>query len=478
MNITISSSNDVSKASNLVLLINEKTDWKQIENIVTPSLAKTIQQKVAQKVNPFVLNSGTEILLVVNIENGKQLWQQKETARKFGFQINKSLNAQKAEAVSIFNATNENALAFAFIEGLALSNYQFTKYLTKDNEPKSLTKILVDKSALTKSEIEELNILIEAVFKARTLINEPVNFLTAKQLGEEFKIMAKEAGIKVEVFDKKKIETLKMGGLLAVNSGSQDPPSFSILEYKPAKAKNKQPIVLVGKGVVYDTGGLSLKPTPNSMDQMKSDMSGAACVAATIFAAAKAKLPLYIVALAPATDNRPGEKAYTPGDVIRMMDGSTVEVLNTDAEGRMILADALHYAKKYKPELVIDVATLTGAAMRALGSHASAYMGTADKLTKEKIEKSGFETFEKLWEFPLWEEYGKMLHSDIADQKNIGGELAGMITAGKFLEKFTNYPWLHLDIAGPAFTLSESEYRGKGGTAIGVRLLFDFLKNY
>lgn len=478
MNITISSSNDVSKASNLVLLINEKTDWKQIENIVAPSLAKTIQQKVAQKVNPFVLNSGTEILYVVNIEKGKQLWQQKETARKFGFQINKSLNAQKAEAVSIFNATNENTLAFAFTEGLALSNYQFTKYLTKDNEPKSLTKILVDKSALTKSEIEELNILVEAVFKARTLINEPVNFLTAKQLGEEFKIMAKEAGIKVEVFDKKKIETLKMGGLLAVNSGSQDPPSFSILEYKPAKAKNKQPIVLVGKGVVYDTGGLSLKPTPNSMDQMKSDMSGAACVAATIFAAAKAKLPLHIVALAPATDNRPGEKAYTPGDVIRMMDGSTVEVLNTDAEGRMILADALHYAKKYKPELVIDVATLTGAAMRALGSHASAYMGTADKSTKEKIEKSGFETFEKLWEFPLWEEYGKMLHSDIADQKNIGGELAGMITAGKFLEKFTDYPWLHLDIAGPAFTLSESEYRGKGGTAIGVRLLFDFLKNY
>lgn len=478
MNIIISSSNDVSKASNLVLLINEKTDWKQIENIVTPSLAKTIQQKVAQKVNPFVLNSGTEILYVVNIENSKPIWQQKETARKFGFQINKSLNAQKAEAVSIFNATNENALAFAFTEGLALSNYKFTKYLTKDNEPKSLSKILVDKSALTKSEIEELNILIEAVFKARTLINEPVNFLTAKQLGEEFKNMAKEAGIKVEVFDKKKIETLKMGGLLAVNSGSQDPPSFSILEYKPAKAKNKQPIVLVGKGVVYDTGGLSLKPTPNSMDQMKSDMSGAACVAAVIFAAAKAKLPLHIVALAPATDNRPGEKAYTPGDVIRMMDGSTVEVLNTDAEGRMILADALHYAKKYKPELVIDVATLTGAAMRALGSHASAYMGTADKSTKEKIEKSGFETFEKLWEFPLWEEYGKMLQSDIADQKNIGGELAGMITAGKFLEKFTDYPWLHLDIAGAAFTLNESEYRGKGGTAIGVRLLFDFLKNY
>lgn len=478
MNITISSSNDVSKASNLVLLINEKTEWKQIENIVSPLLAQIIQQKVAQKINPFVLNSGTENLLIVNIENGKQLWEQKEAARKLGFQVNKIVNQQRADAVSIFNATNETSIAYAFTEGLALSNYKFTKYLTKDKEPKTLTKILVDKRALSKSEIEELNVVVDAVFKARTLINEPVNFLTAKQLGEEFKALAKEAGLKAEVFDKKKIEALKMGGLLAVNSGSQDPPTFSILEHKPAKAKNKQPIVLVGKGVVYDTGGLSLKPTPNSMDQMKSDMSGAACVAAVVYAAAKAKLPLHIVALVPATDNRPGEKAYTPGDVIRMMDGSTVEVLNTDAEGRMILADALHYAKKYQPELVIDVATLTGAAMRALGSHASAYMGNADQSTKEKIEKSGFETFEKLWQFPLWEEYGKMLQSDIADQKNVGGEFAGMITAGKFLERFTSYPWLHLDIAGTAFTLSESEYRGKGGTAIGVRLLFDFLKNY
>jgi len=478
MNITISISNDVSKASNLVLLVSDKTNWKAIENIVSPAIAKTIQGKLAKKVNPFVLNSGTEILFVVNVDGNKELWQQTETARKFGFQINKSLNAQKADAVSVLNTTGESALAYAFTEGLALSNYKFSKYLTKDKEDKALTKVLVDKNTLSKAEVEELNILVNAVFAARTLINEPVSFLTAKQLGEEFKKLAKEAGVKAEVFDKKKIETLKMGGLLAVNYGSQDPPSFSVLEYKPAKAKNKQPIVLVGKGVVYDTGGLSLKPTGNSMDQMKSDMSGGACVAAVITAAAKAKLPLHIVALVPATDNRPGENAYTPGDVIRMMDGSTVEVLNTDAEGRMILADALHYAKKFKPELVIDVATLTGAAMRALGSHASAYMGTASKSTKEKIEKSGYDTFERLWEFPLWEEYGKMLQSDIADQKNIGGELAGMITAGKFLEKFTDYPWLHLDIAGAAFTLSESDYRGRGGTAIGVRLLFNFLKNY
>lgn len=478
MNISISISNDVSQSANLVVLVNEKTNWKSLESIASPAIAKVIQDKLAKKVNPFVLNSGLETLYVASIDSQKELWQQREIARKFGYQINKSLNVQKIESVALFNATNEAVLAFSFVESLLLSNYEFPKYFTQNTNTKSLSKITIDKNALTKAETSELSILADAVFKARTLVNEPVNFLTSVQMGEEFKKMAKEAGIKIQVFDKKKIESLKMGGLLAVNYGSQEPPTFSVLEYKPAKAKNKQPIVLVGKGVVYDTGGLSLKPTANSMDQMKCDMGGAACVASTIYAAAKAKLPLHLVALVPSTDNRPGENAYTPGDVIRMMDGSTVEVLNTDAEGRMILADALHYAKRYKPELVIDVATLTGAAMRALGTHATSYMGTANKSVKEKIEKSGFDTYERLWEFPLWEEYGKMLESSIADKKNIGGDLAGMITAGKFLETFTDYPWLHLDIAGAAFTLSESEYRGRGGTGIGVRLLFDFLKNY
>lgn len=478
MNISIAHSNDVSKSANLVVLVNEKTDWNALSAVLSPALVKSAQAKFKQKVNPFVLNSGSEILYVINVENKAEQWQTNEGARKFGYQINRSLNGNKLEAVAVKNATGESQILKAFLEGLTLSNYEFLKYHTKEKNEKSLKKVLVEKGSLDGSTLNDLMVVTDAVFKARTLVNEPVMYLTAAQLGAEFKVMAKEAGIKAEVFDKKKIESLKMGGLLAVNKGSQDPPSFSVLEYKPAKSKNKQPIVLVGKGVVYDTGGLSLKPTGNSMDQMKCDMAGAACVASVIYAAAKAKLPLHIVALVPATDNRPGEIAYTPGDVIHMMDGSTVEVLNTDAEGRMILADALHFAKRYKPELVIDVATLTGAAMRALGSHASAFMGTANKEVKEKIAATGLETFEKLWEFPLWEEYGKMLQSSIADQKNIGGELAGMITAGMFLQKFTDYPWLHLDIAGTAFTTTESEYRGTGGTGVGVRLLFEFLKKY
>jgi leucyl aminopeptidase len=184
------------------------------------------------------------------------------------------------------------------------------------------------------------------------------------------------------VFNKAKITSLKMGGLLSVNLGSMEPPTFSIMEYKPRNAKNKQPVILVGKGVVYDTGGLSLKPTPNSMDMMKCDMAGSAAVAGTMYAIAKAKLPVHVIGLVPATDNRPGENAYVPGDVITMYNGLTVEMLNADAEGRMILADALAYAQKYNPKLVIDLATLTGAAVAAIGTSGIVAMGTADESTK------------------------------------------------------------------------------------------------
>jgi leucyl aminopeptidase len=269
-----------------------------------------------------------------------------------------------------------------------------------------------------------------------------------------------------------------MGGLLAVNRGSVTPPTFTIMEYKPAKARNKKPVVLVGKGVVYDTGGLSLKPTPNSMDTMKCDMAGAAAVSCAMYAIAKAELNVHIIALVPATDNRPGENAYTPGDVIKMYDGQTVEVLNTDAEGRMILGDALAYAKKYKPELVMDFATLTGAAAAAIGSYGIVCMGTASEETKAKLKNAGNNVHERLVEFPFWEDYAKLIKSDIADMKNIGGPVGGAITAGKFLEKFTDYPWMHFDIAGPAFLGSNDSYRGKNGTGVGVRLIFDFIKNY
>jgi leucyl aminopeptidase len=233
---------------------------------------------------------------------------------------------------------------------------------------------------------------------------------------------------------------------------------------------------LVGKGVVYDTGGLSLKPTKNSMDFMKCDMGGAATVGGAMFAVAKAKLPVHVVGLVPATDNRPDGNAYVPGDVIKMYSGKTVEVLNTDAEGRMILADALHYAKKYKPQLVMDFATLTGAAAAAIGPVGVVCMGTADEKTKEKLKESGNAVHERLAELPFWDDYGDMIKSDIADIKNIGGPYAGAITAGKFLEHFTDYPYMHFDIAGMAFLKGTDSYRGKNGSGVGVRLLFDYFR--
>jgi leucyl aminopeptidase len=282
----------------------------------------------------------------------------------------------------------------------------------------------------------------------------------------------------VQVLEKIQIESLKMGGLLAVNKGSIDPPTFTIAEYKPKKVKNKKPIVLVGKGVVYDTGGLSLKPTPGSMDTMKSDMAGAAAVAGAIYLAALQKLPLHIVALIPATDNRPGGNAYTPGDVITMFDGTTVEVLNTDAEGRMILADALAYSGKYNPEIVIDAATLTGAAVRAIGTEASIIMGNAKDSYFESLEKAGFETHERVVRFPFWDDYKEHMKSKIADLKNIGTANAGMISAGKFLEHFCKSPYIHMDVAGPTWLDSKENYRGFGATGAGVRLLYEFFKTH
>jgi leucyl aminopeptidase len=263
---------------------------------------------------------------------------------------------------------------------------------------------------------------------------------------------------------------------LSVNLGSVDPPSLTIMEYKPKKAVNKKPYMLVGKGVVYDTGGLSLKPSAG-METMKCDMAGAAAVGCTLYAIAKAGLPVHVIGLVPATDNRPGGNAYVPGDILTMHNGMTVEMLNADAEGRLILADALSYGKRYNPELAIDLATLTGNAAAAIGKFGIVAMGTADKKEFNELKKSGKRVNERLVEFPLWEEYGDSLKTEIADMKNIGGPYAGAITAGKFLEKFTSYPWIHLDIAGPAFLDSAYDYKTKGGTGVGVRLLFDFLSN-
>ena len=372
------------------------------------------------------------------------------------------------------HSTNNEAL-YALTEGLLLSSYRFTKHFSKPKSYK-LEEIYVD-AHLTTEQIQELVSMAKSVFWTRDMVNTPVSHLNAEQLAEAISHLGDEAGFQVTVLGKTQIESLKMGGLLAVNKGSIDPPTFTIAEYKPSNAVNKKPIVLVGKGVVYDTGGLSLKPTPGSMDTMKGDMAGGATMAAVIYFAAMQKLPVHIVGLIPATDNRPGGNAYTPGDVITMFDGTTIEVLNTDAEGRMILADALAYSAKFDPEIVIDAATLTGAALRAIGTEATIIMGNADDAYFQDLEKIGFDVHERVVRFPFWDDYKTHMKSKIADMKNIGGPNAGMISAGKFLEHFVKAPYIHMDIAGPAWLDSKENYKGDGGTGAGVRLLYQFLKN-
>lgn len=401
-----------------------------------------------------------------------------EKLRGIGSKVLKELNNMKCSDVLLINETSETEFILAVAEGIALGNYQFLKYFKNKNELKnSLTKInLLDKK-LKQEDADHLSNLVDATLLARTLINEPHSYLTATRFSEDMQKAAKQVDkLTVKVLKKADIEKLKMGGLLAVNRGSMDPPTFNILEYKPLNAKNKKPIVLVGKGVVFDTGGLSLKPTPGSMDEMKCDMSGAAAVVGAMQALAANELPVYAVGLIPATDNRPGMNAVVPQDIITIMDGTTVEVLNTDAEGRLILADALVYAQRYDPDLVIDLATLTGAAVRAVGTYASAVMGTADQKTMDALAESGMHVWERTMQFPLWKDYGEEMKSDVADLKNLGGGNAGHITAGKFLQHFTEYPWIHIDIAGPAYIGSAESYRTKGGTGVGVRMLYDFIK--
>ncbi|MCD6180108.1 MAG: leucyl aminopeptidase [Bacteroidales bacterium] len=403
------------------------------------------------------------------------------------FHFLESLRILADKYVGIFNETRIKTIgihsesfkadeSLAFAEGMILANYQFNKYKTdKDNNFNTLQNIFIQNTAITASQIDELKIITKATLTARTLVNEPVNFMNATQLSKEIKILAKETNAKVEIFGKSKIEALKMGGLLAVNKGSIDPPTFSIFEWSPKNAINEKPLIFVGKGVVYDTGGLNIK-TANFMNNMKADMGGAAAVAGSIFAIAKAKLPIHVIGLVPATDNRLNNNAYVSGDIIKMFNGMTVEVLNTDAEGRMILADALAYAQKYDPELVIDLATLTGAAAHAIGKYGIVAMGSKNEDFLNDLKISGEQTGERLVEFPFWEEYEELIKSDIADMTNLGGPDGGAITAGKFLEKFTDYPYIHLDIAGPALVEKRFNYRGIGGTGVGVRLLFDFAK--
>lgn len=396
----------------------------------------------------------------------------------------KSLVSTLQELDSYEDVSAESC-AEAVVTGSTLGAYQFTRYKTPEPEEKKKVEnltLIVSKKALlpkVKSGASMGEVISEAVCLARDLGNMPACDTTPTFLANTAKQIAKEYKLKCEILSKPQMQRLGMGGLLGTAQGSVQPPKFIILEHKPGGARGKKAdtIVLVGKGITFDSGGISLKPSKD-MDKMKYDMAGAAAVLGTMKAVAALKIPQNVVGLIPCTENLPSGTAIKPGDVLKTITGKTIEIISTDAEGRLILADALGYAKKYKPTCVIDMATLTGACVVALGTIATGMLGNNEAL-KERVKRAGEASFERVWELPLWEEYYELIKSDIADIKNVGGSWGGTITAACFLAKFVDEtPWVHLDIAGTAMAEKDGPYILKGGTGVGVRLMVQLLRDW
>ncbi len=355
------------------------------------------------------------------------------------------------------------------IEGGLLSLYRFEKY-KKADDAKEIESVTILSSDID-IPLKHLEITASAVNFAKDLINTPANDMTPAVLSDFAASLANEK-ITVKTLEKDDIEKEGMGAYLAVSKGSAQPPKFIVLEYKGAKS---EPVAIIGKSITFDSGGISLKPA-EGMEKMKYDMAGGAAVLAIIKAASEAELPVNIVGILPATENLPGGNATRPGDIVRTITEKTVEIVNTDAEGRLVLADAIGYAiKYYNPSLVIDIATLTGACSIALGSEAIAMMGN-DTAVMEKLKEASEETYERVWQMPLYDEYKEYLKSDTADMKNSSGKNGALVTAGYFLKEFAGAtPWVHLDIAGTAWSDKDKPYITKGATGVGVRLILNFL---
>ncbi len=414
-----------------------------------------------------------------------------EFLRRAGATAAKKAQSLKLASISYINENFDNGtleinesledIVCAVAEGAALGTYKFSTYFSdeeqKTNPLKSVTFIAHSKKSLKQIDagVKRALAISDGVYLARDLGNTPGLDLYPEKLATAAQQECRKAGCKVTVFDQQKIKSLKMGGILSVSKGSERPPRFIIIEWNGGKRTDK-PYVLVGKGITFDTGGISIKPSAN-MGAMKMDMSGAAAVIGTLKTAAALKLPVNIVGLVPAAENMPSGTAIRPGDVVRIMDGKSVEVDNTDAEGRMILADALVYAQRYKPKAVVDLATLTGSCVVALGHYATGMMGNDDDLI-DALKSAGDSSYERVWELPLYDEYEKLIKSDVADVKNVGGRWAGAITAGWFLKKFTgDHPWVHLDIAGTAILEENGDYTQRGASGVGVRLLIEWLRS-
>jgi leucyl aminopeptidase len=369
-----------------------------------------------------------------------------------------------------------DATALRVADILAQSDYKYDRFITpkKDANKIAISATVIAPGVDTKRLTAKANALAAAVTTVRDLGNGPCNIVTPAMLAERAVEVCAEVGVKCTVYGRREIERMKMGGLLAVNRASSEEPRFVVMEYTPKKARAH--VALAGKGITFDSGGISIKPA-EKMEEMKFDMCGAAAVIGIVEAAARMEVPVQLTAVFGATDNLPSGSAYKPGEIITMMSGKTVEVVNTDAEGRMILADALHYVSLRKPDHVLDYATLTGACVVALGSEAAGLFSNNDELARKLIQ-SGERVGERLWRLPAWDEYKELIRSEWADLKNTGGRWGGAITAAVFLKEFVTCPsWAHLDIAGTAYAESENAREARGATGAGVRVTLDFLQS-
>ena len=395
----------------------------------------------------------------------------------------RTLRSKNAKSIAVLPRIKDNAEAAsaAAVQGAYISIFDPDKYRTVEKEQKTVDKVVVviegEKDEVIKRGVERGRIIGESLNFTRDLANEPGAYMTPTDMAERARDVANEFGLSIDVLDEARMEQEGMGSLLSVSRGSDQPAKLIILKYVPTDFDegNKELLAFVGKGVTFDSGGISLKPGEN-MELMKYDMTGGATVIGAMRAIAQLKPPIPVLGVAPCTENLPSGKATKPGDVVRAMTGKTIEVINTDAEGRLILADALAYAKKLGATKAIDMATLTGAVSIALGDVNAAVLGTDQKLIDEIIS-AGHEVGEKFWQLPLDKEYSKQIKSDIADIKNVGGRKAGTITAAAFLKEFADgMAWAHLDIAGTAWADEAKPYRAKGPTGIALRTLLKIVE--
>lgn len=390
--------------------------------------------------------------------------------------------ASFAIALPRLEALPVEAVAHALVEGMELGLYRYLEH--KTNRTPEQTHQVQEVTLVVEGDVQAVQeaamrgaIVAQGVQRARDMANAPGNVLTPLRLGEVAREIATRSDMQVTLLQQEELAAQGFGGLLAVAQGSSQPPCFIIMEHgRPSDGTPT--ICLVGKGVTFDSGGISIKPAAN-MDAMKMDMGGAACVLGAMQVIGDLQLPLHVVALVGAVENMPDGNAYKPGDVITMLSGKTVEIVNTDAEGRMVLADALFYAQRYQPQAIIDVATLTGAMVVALGPHASGLMSN-DQALAERLLRAGEATSERVWQMPLWDAYHEMIKSEVADIKHVAGRNGGAIVAAAFLQAFVgDYSWSHLDIAGTVWSESPPRpYESHGATGVGVRLLIHMLESW